>query len=108
MTEVSAFLQKSQGLLGDLERAARWRDLAAQGAGYRQLAGELRERRPDVADAIDHAIAAFFTADRAVAIAELYERDGSGQGSAAALIEAFGPAVVPARRPPPVCAGSFR
>jgi hypothetical protein len=96
VTEVSAFLQKSQGLLGDLERAARWRDLAAQAGGYRQLAGELRERRPDVADAIDHAIAAFFTADRAVAIAELYERDGSGQGSAAALIEAFGPAVVPA------------
>ena len=96
VTEVSAFLQKSQGLLADLEGAARWRELAAQASGYRQLAGELRERRPDVADAIDHAIAAFFTADRALAIATLHERDGAGQGSAGALIEAFGPGVVPA------------
>jgi hypothetical protein len=96
VTEVNAFLQKSLGILGALERAARWRDLATQALGYRQLAGELRERRPDVADAIEHAMSAFFTADRALAIAALYERDGAGQGSAAALIEAFGPAVVPA------------
>ena len=44
-----------------------------QAASYRQLAGELRERRPDVADAIDHAMAAFFTADRALAIATLHD-----------------------------------
>jgi hypothetical protein len=62
VTEVAAFLQKSLTILGELEDAARWRDLAAQAASYRQLAGELRERRPDVADAIDHAMAAFFTA----------------------------------------------
>jgi hypothetical protein len=96
VTEVAAFLQKSLTILGELEDAARWRDLAAQAASYRQLAGELRERRPDVADAIDHAMAAFFTADRALAIATLHDRDGAGQGSARALIEAFGPAVVPA------------
>ena len=97
VTEVAAFLQKSLALLGELEGAARWRELAAQASGYRQLAGELRERRPDVADAIDHAMAAFFTAERALARSRrCYERDGAGQGSAGALIEAFGPAVVPA------------
>ena len=94
---MSAFLQKSLALLGELERAARWRDLAAQAAGYRQLADELRERRPDVADAIDHAIAAFFTADRARRPwPTLHERDGAGRGIAAALVAAFGAAVVPA------------
>ena len=41
-------------------------------------------------------MAAFFTAERALEIATLHERDGAGQGSAGALIEAFGPAVVPA------------
>jgi hypothetical protein len=41
-------------------------------------------------------MAAFFTAERALAIATLHERDGAGQESAGALIEAFGPAVVPA------------
>ena len=96
VTDVAAFLQKSLTILGGLEGAARWRDLAAQASSYRHLAGALRERRPDVADAIDHAMAAFFTADRALAIATLHERDGAGQGSAGALIEAFGPAVVPA------------
>jgi hypothetical protein len=94
--EVSVFLQKSLVVLGELEQAARWRDLAGQATGYRQLAGELRERRPDVADAIDHALAVFFSAERAATVATLFERDGAAQGSAGALIEAFGAAVVPA------------
>lgn len=96
VAEVNAFLQKSLTILGELERVARWRDLAAQASGFRRLADELRERRPDVSDAIDHAMTAFFTAERALAIASLYDRDGAGQGSAGALIEAFGPAIVPA------------
>jgi hypothetical protein len=93
---VNAFLQKTLARFGDLEGGARWHDLAAQASGYRQLADELRERRPDVADAIVSALAAFCTADRALALATLHDRDALGRESVGALIAAFGAAVVPA------------
>jgi hypothetical protein len=92
---VNAFLMKTLTRLGELESGGRWLDLAAQASGYRQLADELRERRPDVADAIVAALASFCTPDRVVAMAALHEPDAPGGAIAGALVAAFGAAVVP-------------
>ena len=93
---VNAFLQKMRARFGELEADARWQDLAAQATGYRQLADELRERRPDVADAIVAALAAFCTHARTLAMTTLLEGDEQGRASVDALVAAFGAAVAPA------------
>jgi hypothetical protein len=93
---VNAFLQKTLTRLGELEARERWHDLAAQATGYRQLADELRERRPDVADAIAAALGAFCTYARALAMATLLERDDQGREIVDELVAAFGVAAVPA------------
>jgi hypothetical protein len=93
---VNAFLQKTRARLGELEAGERWLDLAAQATDYRQLADELRERRPDVAEAIVAALAAFCTYPRALAMATLLERDEQGREVVDALVAAFGVAIVPA------------
>jgi hypothetical protein len=93
---VNAFLKKALTRVCELEAGGRWPDLAAQASGYRQLADELRERRPDVADAIVAALAAFCTPDRVVAMAALHEHDAAGREIVGALVAAFGAALVPA------------
>ena len=91
-----AFLRRSLTALAELERAARLQDLAAWAAQYGRLADALRESRPDVADAISNALAAFCTPDRALALSVLYARDADGQARANELVEAFGAAMAPA------------
>jgi hypothetical protein len=92
---VDAFLQKALARFGELDHGARWHDLAAQASGYRQLADELRDRRPDVADAIVVALARYCTPDRALALATLHQRDAEGRECVGILVAAFGAAVVP-------------
>jgi hypothetical protein len=95
-TVVSALLDRASPLLGDLEREARWPDLAAWITKFRQLAESLQEKRPDVTTAIVDALAAFCTPARAIELANLHERDAAGKQVATMLVEAFGPALVPA------------
>jgi HEAT repeat protein len=90
------FLRCSLKALAELERATRHQDLAAWAAQYRSLADALRESRPDVADAISSALAAFCTPDRAMALSDLYARDADGQVRANELVDAFGAATTPA------------
>jgi hypothetical protein len=94
-TVVDAFLRRAEELLGVLERAGRWRDLAASVTGYRQLADQLKERRPDVAESISKALADFCAPARILALVELHERDAEGRVIASDLIEALGVALVP-------------
>jgi hypothetical protein len=94
-TIVDAFLHQAQDLFGDLERAGRWKDLAASITGYRQLADELTERRPDVAETISKALADFCEPGRILALIGLHERDAEGRGIAGDLIKALGVALVP-------------
>jgi len=90
-----AFLGLAQDLFGELERSGRWRDLAASVTSYRQLADELKERRPDVAESIAKALADFSVPPRIRALIDLYERDAEGRRLASDLIEALGVALVP-------------
>src|SRR6185295_1393664 len=90
------FLRRSVIALGELDRAARPQDLAAWAAQYSRLADALRESRPDVADAIVNALAAFCTPDRAMALSDLYARDADGQARANELVNAFGASMTPA------------
>jgi hypothetical protein len=90
------FLRRSLTALAALERAARQQELAAWAARYGRLAEALRESRPDVADAISIALAAFCTPDRAMALSDLYAMDADGRARANELVEAFGVAMVPA------------
>jgi hypothetical protein len=94
-TVVDAFLGRVQDLFGELERAGRWKDLAASVTGYRRLADELKERRPDVAETISKALADFSAPARILALIELNERDAEGRGIASDLIKALGVALVP-------------
>jgi hypothetical protein len=94
-TVVDAFLRCAQDLFDELERAGRWKDLAASVTGYRQLAGELKERRPDVAESISSALADFCAPARVLALIELHERDAEGRGIASDLFEALGAALAP-------------
>jgi hypothetical protein len=91
-----AFLRRSLTALAELERAGRQRELAAWAAQYARLAGALRQSRPDVADAISYALAAFCTPDRALALLDLYAADADGRARANVLVEAFGVALAPA------------
>lgn len=91
---VDAFLRRAVALFGELERGARWHDLAASASPYRQLADDLRERRPDVAEAISQALVAFCGPDRALALVALYASGAEGRQIANLLIDAFGLATV--------------
>jgi hypothetical protein len=92
---VDAFLRRVLALFAELERCERWQDLAAWASQYRQLAARLREPRPDVADAISKALAAFHVPARVSALVDLHARGADARKIANALVEAFGVAVVP-------------
>jgi hypothetical protein len=91
-----AFLRRSLTALAELERAARQQELAEWTAHYGVLADTLRASRPDVADAISNALAAFCTPERAIALSDLYATDADGQARANELVAAFGAAMAPA------------
>jgi hypothetical protein len=92
---VDTFLRLVLARFAELERCERWQDLAAWGSQFRQLAARLREPRPDVADAISKALAAFYVPARVSALADLHARGTDARRVANALVEAFGVAVVP-------------
>jgi len=95
-TVVEALLVRSMTLFAALERAERWRDLSGEILRHREIAGALREPRPDVADAIDKTLDAFCTAERAARVVELYSRDADGKAIANAFVAAYGVALAPA------------
>lgn len=90
---VSRFLERSFGLLTEVEAVARGRELPEWLGAYRELAERLRETRPDVAEVILAQLAAFCTPDRAAALADLWASGPEGRDAAGALIAAVGTAV---------------
>ena len=92
---VKPFMQRALNLLGELDRAARWRDLAAVAARFRHLTTELRDTRPDVVDLIDTALGGHWTAGRMRALLALQGRDEEGRAVVGSLLEAFGPLLAP-------------
>ncbi len=94
-TLVDAFLRRALELFLDLEQAGRWHDLVAEIEGYNSLAAELRERRPDVAEAIVKALSDFCTPSRLLALADRHDQNDEGRTIVDALSRALGPALVP-------------
>jgi len=94
-TVVEAVVRRSLGLLSALERDGRWQDLAQAVRAFAVLSGELRERRPDVADAISTVLSEFWTPGRLVSIAELQAQDDDGRAAVLSLARELGPALVP-------------
>jgi hypothetical protein len=93
-TTVAALLTPVVLHLDQLERARRWSDLAAWATSFRQLAADLHDSRPDVAEAIATGLAAFNAPARATTIVDLYQTAETRQ-IAHDLVAAFGVAVVP-------------
>jgi len=94
-TLVDAFLRRALEFFLTLEQAERWTDLIGQIKDYAALAGELRDRRPDVSETIAKALADFCTPSRLLALADLHERDEQGKAIVEDLARALGPALVP-------------
>jgi hypothetical protein len=94
-TIVEAVVRRSLGLLSALERDGRWQPLADAVRAFASLSGELRERRPDVADAISTVLSEFWTPGRLVAITEVQARDDEGRAAVLSLARELGPALVP-------------
>lgn len=94
-TLVETFLRRGLDLLGALERAGRWPDVTRSLEEYARLADELADRRPDVADAISHALTAFCTPSRLLALTDLLERDADGRRTVEDLVRALGASFVP-------------
>lgn len=92
---VTTFMRRALDLFGELDRAARWHDLAAAAAPYRHLTKELRDARPDVVDAIDTALGGHWSRSRALALLALHERDEEGRAVVRLLLDAFGPSLAP-------------
>jgi hypothetical protein len=92
---VKPFMQRALNLFAELDRGARWNDLAAAAARYRRLTTELRATRPDVVDAIDTALGGHWTAPRMLALLGLQDRDDEGRATARRLVDAFGPSLAP-------------
>jgi hypothetical protein len=89
------FLARAAILMGSVERAERWQEVAAWAREHGELAAALREQRPDVADAIHRALEGFCTPGRVGRVLEL-TRDEDRRQEAADVVGAFGTAVVPA------------
>jgi hypothetical protein len=89
------FLRRVQLLLGELERSGRLEDVAAWAGESRRVAAELRQPRPDVADAIAKALLEFLVPARVAVIVDLHGRPDGGRRLASALVDAFGEALVP-------------
>jgi hypothetical protein len=92
---VTTFMHRALGLVGELDRAGRWGDLAAVVTSYRHLMNELRGARPDVVDAIDSALGAHWTKPRVLALLALHARDDEGRAVVLRLFDAFGPSLAP-------------
>jgi hypothetical protein len=92
-TLVRGFMRRALAFAGDLHRAARWSDLADAATKFRRLTYELREPRPDVADAIDLALADHWTRARVLDLLELQRRDPEGRAEVRTLLDAFGPSI---------------
>ena len=92
---VEAFLKRAHELLGTLERAERWADVIATVETLKQLASDLAERRPDVAETITRSLGDFCTPTRLLALAELHERDAEGRAIVHDVARALGSALVP-------------
>jgi hypothetical protein len=90
---VATFMRRALDFFGELDRAARWDDLARLAARFRQLAEELKEARPDVADAVHAALGRHWTTTRALALLALHDRDAEGRAVVRQLLEAFGPSL---------------
>ena len=95
-TLVDAFLRRTLGLFVELERSARWQDLAFWASRFQQLANTLAEPRPDVADAISKTLSAFCTPDRAMVLVDLSGAGEEQRAVANAVVDAFGSAFAPA------------
>jgi hypothetical protein len=94
-TLVDAFLHRALEFFLTLEQEKRWQDLIAEITGYKTMADELGERRPDVAETIGKALSDFCTPSRLLALAELHDRDDKGRAIVEALTRALGPSLVP-------------
>ncbi len=92
---VATFMRRVLDLLGELDRSARWRDLAAAAEHYRHLTTELKDARPDVVDAIDVALGEHWTPSRMRALLELHHRDDEGRAVVRGIVGAFGPSLAP-------------
>src|SRR5581483_2995803 len=92
---VEGLLRRSMPIFAALERAGRWSDIAVGAGRYREIAASLETTRPDVAEAITKALAAFLVPARAAALVDLRSRDDEGLRVSRALVEAFGGSAVP-------------
>ena len=92
---VTTFMHRALDLVGELDRAERWRDLAAAVASYRHLMNELSDARPDAVDAIDSALCEHWTKPRMLALLALHARDDEGREVVLRLFDAFGPSLAP-------------
>jgi hypothetical protein len=91
---VAGFLTRATSLLADYERQRRWPDMAAWIAEQGRTALTLHETRPDVAEAIDAALAAFWTEGRASHVLDLAE-DEAWRPVATRVVAASGASIVP-------------
>jgi hypothetical protein len=94
-TIVESFLRQARDLCDQFERAGRWQDFATSVASFGQLASELREARPDVADTIVKSVTEFCEPGRVLALIELHEHDAEGRQQATDIIKAIGGAMIP-------------
>jgi hypothetical protein len=93
---VDSLFAQTRLLWTALERVGRWEELAGSACDWRALADSLRERRPDVAEALARGMSLHCDGERATVFAE---RIGSGAGDptiAEKMLDAFGDALVPA------------
>jgi len=109
---VAIYLQSVLTGFAELHRTSQWTDLASRAARLRELAGTLRERRPDVAAAIAAALVAFCTRDVAHAVMSRHLSDAADRRESTEVLDAFADSLAPAFAtllleplPPPVMYG---
>lgn len=93
---VNRFVARASAFIAAFERDQRWAEMAGWLGHLRALADAFREQRPDVADVIGGALAAFCDSHRAARLVELAGRDDQGRAAANRIVEALGPTVGPA------------
>ncbi len=93
---VETLLARASALLGEMETSSRWEDVVSWLSVARQIAESVREQRPDVANAVEVALGAFCTRERALRVVEAAAAGGAGRELAGALVEACGTGAAPA------------
>jgi len=88
-------MRRALDLLGELDGAGRWPDLAAAAARCRRLAAQLKDGRPDVVDVIEAALGKLWTGQRMRELLALQHRDDEGRAVVRSMIDAFGPSLAP-------------